>query len=167
MPTMISKKMTKKLNDQVTNELFAAHAYLGMSCKFADMGLRVMAQWFQKHADEERAHGMKILHYIQEVGASVSLDGIDQPKGKYTSAQQIVKAALDHELVVTKQIHAIVALADTEKDYATRSFMQWFVDEQVEEVAEVSEILELVQRAGDKNMLQVEARIARTLRTAS
>ena len=76
---------------------------------------------------------------------------------------QIVQTALEHELTVTKQINKLVARAEKENDYAARGFLQWFVDEQVEEVATVSELLDLVKLAGPKNMLQVEARVAKTL----
>ena len=81
--------------------------------------------------------------------------------------ESIVQKALDHELLVTGQINDLVALAESEKDYATRSFLQWFVDEQVEEVSEVSGLLQLVQLAGEKHMLQVEARVAKMMEDAS
>ena len=162
---MISEKMIKKLNEQITNELFAAHTYLDMSCAFKDMGLDVFAAWFRHHADEERVHAMKIFDYIHEVGANVRLQQIDQPAERPGSVEGLVQAALDHELKVTRQIHDLVELADEKKDYATRSFLQWFVDEQVEEVAVVTDLLNLIKLAEGKHMLQVEARLARMMET--
>lgn len=160
---MISKKMNKRLNGQITNEFFAAHTYLDMSCAFCDIGLNIMAKWFRHHGDEERRHAMKILEYVHEVGAKVRLDAIPRPADRPATPQAMVQAALDHELLVTQQINDLVSLADTEKDYATRSFLQWFVDEQVEEVSVVTELLQLIELADGKNMLQVEARVAKML----
>ncbi len=163
MTTLISSKMNKGLSDQITNEFHAAHLYLAMSCVLQDMGLKMLSKWFTHHADEERAHGMKILTYIQDVGGTVTLGTIEKPKAKYPSAESILKAALAHELLVTDQINKLMATAISMKDYATQSFLQWFVDEQVEEVAIVSEVLDLVRLAGPKNMLQVESRVGKLL----
>ena len=157
---MISKPMAKKLNEQITHELASAHLYLAMSCAFNHLGLPMLAKWFIKQADEERGHAMKFVNYIQDVGAEVRLDALPKPKELSDSPTDIVKAAVEHELTVTAQINDLVALAETEKDYATRSFLQWFLDEQVEEVATVNGLLQLVKMGDDKHMLQVEARVA-------
>ena len=153
---MISTTMNAKLNDQIGAEFAAAHAYLAMSCAFDRMALKVLAKRFLKQHDEERGHAMKILHYVQEVGGTVSLEAISKPKKDYKSMEAIVSTALQNEKDITAKINDLVGLADKEKDYATRSFLQWFVDEQVEEISTMSELLNLVKLAGD-NMLQVEA----------
>lgn len=155
---MISDKMCAKLNEQIAAEFAAAHAYLGMACAFDQMGLKILAKRFLEQSDEEREHAMKILGYIQEVGGTVTLGSIPKPHGDYANAEAIVKAALDSELNVTKMINDLVSLADEEKDFATRSFLNWFVDEQVEEVSTTNDLLDLVRLAGD-NLLQVEARV--------
>ena len=155
---MISKTMNAKLNGQITAEFSAAHKYLAMACAFEDMGLKILAKRFHQQADEERQHAMKILGYVHTVGGTVKLDAIAKPSGPSNSPESLVKAALKSELDITKKINDLAALADSEKDYATRGFLQWFVDEQVEEVATMNDLLALVQMAG-ANMLQVEARI--------
>ena len=160
MVTMISAKMATKLNQQVTNEFYASHAYLEMACAFHTLGLRVLSGRFFQQAQEEREHALKMAKYILDVGADVKLDGIKKPAGDCSSAKTMVKAALEHELKVTKQINELVALAQAEDDYATRSFLQWFVNEQVEEVGSMADLLQLIEMAGDKNLLQVEARLA-------
>ena len=157
---MISEKMSKALNKQVTNEFHASFTYLAMALSFHDMGLKVFAKRFYDQANEEREHAEKILRYLQEVGAEARLDGIEKPKGDYKTVTEIVKAALEAELTVTKQIHDLVTLAESEKDYATRSFLRWFVDEQVEEVSSMQELLQMVEMAGDKHLFFVEARLA-------
>ena len=160
---MIPEKMNQKLNEQITNEFHAAYSYLAMSCALGGMGLKILSKWFLTHAAEEREHAMRILKYVQEVGGTVSLGPLPEPRGSYGSAAEIVQSALDHELAVTDQINVLVAQAEAEKDYASRSFLQWFVDEQVEEVSVISELLQLIKMAGDKNILQVEARVARMM----
>lgn len=160
---MISAKMNTALNQQVTNELNAAFSYLAMSFAFEDMGLKIFGQRYKEQADEERGHAMKITGYIQDVGGKVCLDAVGKPKGDYDSAQAMVEAALASEETVTQQINDLVALAEVEKDYATRSFLQWFVDEQVEEVSSMSELLQLVKMAGEANLFLVEGRLAKMM----
>ena len=152
-----------KLNEQISNEFHAAHTYMGMACKFDEMGLKVFSQWFFRQGEEERDHGKRILKYLLDTGAEVKLKAIDAPKGDMSSPAAIVETALRQEETVTQQIHHLMGLADEHKDYATRSFLNWFVDEQVEEVATMTELLQLVKMAGSQNLLQLEARVARMM----
>ncbi len=153
---MISAAMNTKLNEQIAAEFAAAHAYLAMACAFDRMALKALAKRFFQQHDEERGHGMKILHYIHEVGGTVSLDAVAKPKKDYKSVEAIVSTALQNEIDITEKINELVTFADSEKDYATRSFLEWFVDEQVEEVSTMSDLLNVVKLAGN-NVLQVEA----------
>ena len=153
---MISTAMNAKLNDQIGAEFAAAHAYLAMACAFDRMALKTLSKRFLKQHDEEREHAMKILHYVQEVGGTVSLEAIAKPKKDYKNTEAIVSTALQNEKDITAKINDLVTLADSEKDYATRSFLGWFVDEQVEEVSSMTDLLNMVKLAGD-NVLQVEA----------
>ncbi len=156
---MISKAMNTSLNRQIANEMNASHKYLAMAYCFEDMGLKIFARRFNQQADEERGHALKIARFIQDVGGSVVFEGLDKPKSDYKSAKQIVQAAVDSELTVTGQINDLVAQAEKEKDYATRSFLQWFVDEQVEEVSSMTELLKLVTMAGEQYLFQLEGRL--------
>ena len=159
---MISQPMNAKLNQQITFEFTAAYAYLAMACTLEQMGLKFLAKRFLAQHQEEQEHAMKILHYVQEVGGTVTLEAIAKPADAFNNLETVVRAALESEQRVTRQIHELVALADSEKDYATRSFLNWFVDEQVEEVSSMTDLLQLVQLAGD-NVLQVEARVRHTM----
>lgn len=161
---LISEKMSAALNKQVNNELHASYLYLGMAMAFHDMGLKVFAGRFHQQSEEERGHAGKIMKYIQDVGASVKLESIEKPKCDCGSAASIIRAALEAEMTVTKQINDLVALAEAEKDYASRSFLQWFVDEQVEEVSSMQELLQWVEMAGEKNLFVLENRIAATMK---
>jgi ferritin len=160
---MISKKMNTALNDQIANEMTAAHKDLAMSYSFAERGLKVFARRFLQQSDEERGHALKIANYIHDVGGTVVFEGLAKPKGDHGSPKALVKAAVDSELLVTSQINDLVGLAEKEKDYATRSFLKWYVDEQVEEVSSMTELLQWVTMAGDSNILQVEARLAQSM----
>jgi len=160
---MISPKMNQALNRQVANEFDAAFGYLAMSFVFRDMGLRVFSRRFKAQATEERDHALKITEYIQDVGGKVALDAVEKPRADFDSAQAMVEAALASEQTVTQQINDLVALANAEKDYATQSFLQWFVDEQVEEVSSMSELLQMVKMAGEANLFLVESRLAKLM----
>jgi ferritin len=160
---MISEKVNQALNRQITNEFGASHSYLAMACCFHEMGLKIFAKRFHDQANEEREHALKILKYVEDVGGKASLDAIPKPKTGYTSTMGIIEAAVASERTVTGQIHELVALAETEKDYATRSFLRWFVDEQVEEVSSMLEIQQWVNMAGEKNLLYVETRLAQAM----
>ena len=157
---MISKKMADQLNEQVKNEFFAHWAYLDMAFAFESMGLKIFAKWFFRQADEEKEHAMKIARYLLDQGAEVQLKALDQPKNKYSSAEEIVAAAVEHELGVTKNINDLVDLAREENDHATDNFLQWFVEEQVEEVASTTELLDMVKMApGPGQLFMLEGRL--------
>lgn len=153
---MISEQMNAKLNEQITHELEAARAYLAMACMFDGLGLKALHTRFREQADEENGHAMKILEYVLEVGGRVTLAALAAPRSQYGSVPEAIETALKQEKTVTSQIHALVELADTEKDHATRSFLQWFVDEQVEEVAAMEHMLQIAKLAGE-NLLQLDA----------
>lgn len=153
---MISENMNTRLNQQIGAEFSAAYAYLAMACQLDGMALKAVSERYFKQYEEELEHAMKILHYVLEVGGTVKLEAIAKPASDYKNVEAIVKASLEHEQRVTDMINALAALADEEKDYATRSFLNWFVDEQVEEVSTMTDMLNVVRLAGP-NLLQVEA----------
>ena len=155
---MISDAMNEKLNAQITSEFAASHAYLAMACAFEDQAYKVLAEFFFRQSAEEREHAMKIIKYLLDVGAEVKLGAVPQPTGDFSTPQAIFKAALEAEQVVTRQIHDLVALADKEKDYATRNFLQWYVDEQVEEVSTMSHLVQLGERAKDPFHIEMAVR---------
>jgi len=160
---LISQKMNDRLNDQINFEQYSSHTYLGMAAGFEKIGLKVFAAYFYKHADEERGHAMKMFKYVVDTGGTVVMKAIDEPKGKWDSVEKIVQQSLDHELKVTGRINDLVALAEQEKDYATRSFLQWYVDEQVEEVSTAEQLLTLVKMAGPSQVLYLEHRISQMM----
>ncbi len=159
MTVPISQELNAKLNEQITNEFNASQIYLAMAVMFEDMGLKVLARRFRAQVEEERGHALKILDYLPQVEGKVTLQAIPQPPAEWPSIEAAIEAALEHERKVTNQIHELVAMADKDKDYATRNFLNWYVDEQVEEVDSMNSLLQAARMAG-KNLLQLEAYVA-------
>jgi len=153
----ISKAMSDLMNAQIVNELGASNQYLQIAAYFEGQALRKLAKMFEKQAEEEREHAMKFFHYLNEVGAPVTIAAISAPKTDVASAEESLKMSVAWEKEVTKQIYAMVELAIQEKDHASNNFLQWFVAEQVEEVSSMENYLAIVQRAGEKNLLMLEA----------
>lgn len=161
---MISEKMTARLNEQVKNEFFSEWAYLAMAFSFETMGLKVFAARFYQQATEEHEHAMKITKYLVDQGAEVRLTALPEPKVAYSSAAEIIEAALEHEKKITRQINEIASQASAESDHATHQFIGWFVNEQVEEVASMTELLGMVKMATTPGqILMLEGRVYRML----
>lgn len=147
---MIGKRIVDALNEQVNAELYSAYLYLSMEAYFHDAALAGFANWMRIQTQEEVVHAMKIYDYVVERGGRVVLKAIARPQVTWKSPLDAFKVAYKHEQKVTGLINGLVDLAIKEKDHATNSFLQWFVDEQVEEEASVGDIvqkLKLVERA--------------------
>ncbi|KAA0259508.1 ferritin [Deferribacter autotrophicus] len=149
---MISKRMAEALNKQLNNEMFSAYLYLSMSAYSEHIGLKGFANWFYVQYQEEMVHAMKFYKYILDQGEMVRLMQIEQPEQEFESPLDMFEKTLEHERFITKCINELVDIAIQEKDYATHTFLQWFITEQVEEEASASEILDqlkLVQNSGN------------------
>jgi ferritin len=132
---MIGKKMEKALNEQVNAEMYSAYLYLSMESWFKAQNLNGFANWMRVQTQEEMVHAMKIYDFIIERGGRVLLKTIEGPETKWDSPLAAFEAVNKHEQKVTSLINNLVDLAIEEKDHATNSFLQWFVNEQVEEEA--------------------------------
>ena len=140
---------------------FAAHfQYLAMSAWLEDEGLPELSGFFARQAQEEHGHAMKIFRYVLDTGGPVAIPGQDPPMGSFDSVEALVAAALAQEEQVTRWIDELVHLARDHRDLASEAFLQWYVTEQVEEVATMTELLQVVRRAGD-SLLFVEDYVAR------
>jgi len=146
---MIGKKVEAALNDQIRKEIYSSYLYLSMAARFASMNLNGFAHWMKVQTTEETKHGMKIYDHVIARNGRVILQQIDSPPSDWKSAKAMFQAAYQHEQKVTESIDKIVALARAQKDTATEVFLQWFVNEQVEEEASTNEILRKLQLMGD------------------
>lgn len=162
---MVSESILNLLNEQIRREFHSAYLYLGIEAYFEDQGLKGMANWFRVQAQEELDHAMKFFNYVNEVGGLAQLGTIEKVTSTYNSPLDALKASLIHERYITDSIYKIVDLAVEERDHKTNSFLNWFVDEQVEEEANAEENvknLELVKDSPNGVFLLNKEMAART-----
>jgi len=145
---MLSKKMVEKLNYQINRELFSAYLYLSMASYADAEGLAGFSNWFKIQAKEEEFHAEKLYNYVNQQGERVVLEAIEKPETDFTSMLDLFEKTFKHEKVVTSLINELVKLAREENDYATESFLQWYVIEQVEEEANPAEIIQKLNFIG-------------------
>ena len=139
---MIKERVLNALNDQINAEQYSALLYLSMSAWFEEKGLPGFANWMYVQYQEELIHANKFFKYVVSRNSKVRLKAIEQMPVEFESIVEVVEKSLQHEQHVTSLINNIVDIANEERDHATQSFLQWFVDEQVEEEANVTEILD-------------------------
>ncbi len=146
---MLSKKVEEALNKQINAEFWSGYLYLSMSAHFAKDGKSGFANWFKVQAQEESQHATKLFDYVLTRGGSVTLKPIDKVPHTWKTPLDAFKAALAHEKQVSAMIDNLVTLANEEKDYATASMLQWFVDEQVEEEETAQEYVDSLEMIKD------------------
>ena len=125
--------IAKLINEQINAEFYSAYLYLSFADYYAEEGLAGYANYFEIQAAEERDHALIFRKYLHENGEKVTLKKIDQPKKSFKSFLEPLEAALEHEKLVTSLINKIYEAAHKDKDFRTMNFLNWFVDEQMEE----------------------------------
>ena len=138
---MIGKKIEQALNGQVQAEYYSSYMYLSMAAYFASSDLPGFANWMRVQVQEEEFHALKLYDYIIERGGKVVLQAIQAPPHDWNTPLEVFQATLAHEQKVTGLINNLVYLARDEKDNATEIFLQWYVQEQVEEEDNVGAVL--------------------------
>lgn len=146
---MLSDAILNGLNQQINMEMQAYYTYLSMSAYFEDKALKGFASWMFSHSEEEMTHAMKIYDFIHSRRGRVKLAALPAPHHDWENPLAALQDALHHEQNVTQSIHQLVKLARDEGDYATDSFLQWFVDEQVEEEEVVDDLIQKLTLIGD------------------
>ncbi len=144
---MPSETFVERLNQQVANEFGASQQYAAIAVHYDAETLPRLAAFFYAQALEERNHAMMMVRYLLDAGAEPVLPGVVAPQAAFADVVAPVALALEQERRVTEQINALAALARQEGDYASEQFLQWFIKEQVEEVASMSDLLRVVERA--------------------
>ncbi len=146
---MIDERMNEAINDQINAELLSAYIYYSMAQWFEDQDLPGMAQWMYAQTQEEMFHADKFARYINERGGRVVMQAIDEPPTEWDSPVAVFEHALEHEQWVTGNINDLMDLAIELNDHASKNFLIWYVDEQVEEEDNVGGVLAQLKRAGD------------------
>lgn len=154
---LISKELAKAINAQVGHEYGACLQYMSIGGYFDQQKLKLLSKLFFEQANEEKAHAEKLIRYLLDTQSPLQIPAIPAPKPAFASAEEAVEAALKWETEVTRQITALMEIAVKNNDYMSQSFLQWFIDEQLEEIAKMDQLLSVVRRSGERNLLMVEA----------
>src|SRR5215218_3271111 len=149
-----------RLNGQVANEFAAFQQYTAIAVHYDGETLPRLAAFFYAQALEERNHAMMMLRYLLDADVLATVPGVTAPTTEFPDVVSPVALALEQERRVTAQINELAALARQEGDYTSEQFMQWFIKEQIEEVATMSDLLRVVERARDHAM-DIEDYLAR------
>jgi ferritin len=157
---MAEKRFPDALNEQIANEFAASQQYVGAAVYYDAETLPRLAAFFYRQAMEEREHAMMMVQYLLDVGEEVHIPDIKSQQTSFADGVAPVRGALEQEKRVGEEIYALFELARETKDYRAEQFMQWFVKEQVEEVALMGDLLNVVERSKD-NLLLAEDYIAR------
>ena len=159
-----SQKMIDAMNRQIGNEFGAMTQYFAIAAYFDREALPELYASFSTQAEEEKEHAQKFIKYITDIGAEVALPSVPAPQSHFNSAEEAVDLSLRQEIKVSEQINELVHLSKEEADYTSENFLQWFVEEQLEEVSSMHDLLSLVRRAGENSLLLVEEHLARKTR---
>ncbi|MEV6136334.1 ferritin [Nocardia sp. NPDC051990] len=161
-PDTSHSKFHGLLHDQIRHEFTAEHQYIAIAVWFDNADLPQLAKRFYAQAVEERNHAMMIVQYFLDRDISVEISGIAPAKSQFENAREPIALALAQEKNVTDQIIQLASTAREEGDYLGEQFMQWFLKEQVEEVANMTTLLTIADRAGS-NLFDLENFIAREM----
>jgi len=146
---MISKKMEAAINDQMNFEIYSGYIYLAMGAYMDSLDLAGFANWMKVQWEEEFFHAKKMYDFILERGGRPVYAPVPEPPKDWENVKAAFEHALEHEKIVTGRINDLMTLAIEEKDYATRSFLNWYVDEQVEEESNVDGIIKQLNMIKD------------------
>jgi len=149
---MLNRKIESILNTQVEKEGYSSNLYLAMASWAEVNGYAGIAQWLYKQSDEERMHMLRLIGYINERGGHAIIPGFNEAPVNQKSVTSMFEDVLKHEQFISQSINEIVAACIEEKDYTTHSWIQWFVNEQIEEEAQVQTILDKLSMLGEANM---------------
>ena len=146
---MISEKLNQAINEQITYEFYSAHIYLSMAAYCAANDLPGVSHWFRVQYREEVDHAMKFFNFVTEMEGAVNISGFQDPQSEFSSVLDAFETALKHEKVVTGRIYDLKTIAIEEKNYAASAFLEWYVNEQIEEESNAMGIVRRLKMIGD------------------
>jgi ferritin len=144
-----ASRFVEQLNEQIGNEFAAHQQYVACAIHYDALTMPQMAAFFYAQALEERDHAMMMVQYLLDTGAEVQIPGVGAPETKFADVVAPIELALAQERRVSEQVFALTKTAREESDFAAEQFMQWFIKEQVEEVATMNDLLAVATRAKD------------------
>ena len=149
---MLSKRIEDICNRQVEKEGYSSNLYLAMASWAENEGYKGVAEWLYAQSEEERMHMLKFIGYINEKDGKAIIPAFEKPSFKVKSVKELFEAVMKHENFITASINEIVALAMQEKDFSSYNWIQWFVNEQIEEESNVKTILDKIKLVGEANL---------------
>ncbi len=162
----IDTKFHSLLSDQVRSELGASQQYLAIAVYFDSADLPQLASFFYRQSVEERNHAMMLVRYLIDRDVTTEIPAVDPVRNSFDTPRDAIALALDLERSVTDQISRLAATARDEGDYLGEQFMQWFLKEQVEEVAQMTTLVRIAERAG-ADLFHLEDFVAREISASS
>lgn len=160
---MVTNKLQKVINDQITAELWSAHLYLQMSYFLKHLGWDGFAHWMRIHSEEERNHAYMMGDYLTDRGCEVKLQMINLVPEGWGTVEEVFEHSLSQEKMVSKMINKIVEHAIEDKDYATENFFRKFVDEQVEEEALFTNIVDKLKSSGNAVLIILDKELGKRI----
>lgn len=159
---MIDKKLEEAFNDQINKELYSEYLYHAMKIYFQELNLQGFVNWFDVQVQEERAHAVGMINYLNDRGGKVDLRTIEKPVIEGTTPLEVFEHVLRHEEYVTSRINALADVAEEVRDRAAMHLLDWYIKEQVEEEANVGGVLATLRLIGDdkKALLMLDKDLA-------
>ena len=149
---MLTKNVEEILVSQIQKEAYSSFLYLAMASWAEAEGIQGTSEWLYKQAEEEKGHMLKFIHYVNERGGRATIPAIQQPSMEFSNVHELFDKVLKHEEYITASINEIVGVCINEKDFTTQNWVQWFVNEQIEEEASVKAIKDKLKLLGDGNL---------------
>ncbi len=156
----MNQELVDAINEQLNFEIESAHIYLAMAGYISTLGLEGFENWMFVQYEEELAHAKKFMAYLAERGERAIIKGFSDPKNTYESLLDAFETSLKHENEVTARINNIMSIAHEVKDYAAISFLQWFVDEQVEEISSFTQVIDQIKLVKDAGLYLLDKDMA-------
>ncbi len=141
----MNEKLIKQLNNQYNFEIYSAYIYLAMAAYFDDKNLKGFANWMKVQVQEELFHASKIYNFINDRGERVVFSQIPAPSSEWSTPKNVFEDALKHEKKITQNFNDLMKTADEVNDQATKVFLNWFINEQVEEESNVKEVIDHIK----------------------
>ena len=149
---MLPKKVEDILNLQILKEDYSSQLYLAMASWAENQGFEGISTWLYAQTEEERTHMLKLVRYVNDREGKATIPGIEQPPTEFGAVSEMFDKVLAHEKFISGSINEIVAVCMEEKDFTTQNWIQWFVNEQIEEEASVKAILDKLNLVGKNNL---------------
>lgn len=146
---MISEKINNILNEQINKEFYSGYLYLSISAYLKELGLKGFASWLRIQSKEEVEHGLRIFDYIINCNSFVTLKQIHMPDFEFNGVLSVFRKIYEHEKSITSSIMTVAKLAEDECDRTTLNFVDWFIEEQVQEEENIKDIIKRLELFGE------------------